>query len=150
MSEENKGNGSEQQKGNFVKSTLPKVLYEIAVFMETLVGIFVAVALAISLIGLFLHLGVLQLGHFNTEEFHELLGTALYIVIGIEFLKTLCRHNVSSLIEVLMFAVARGLVVGHGETLENLIGIAAMAALFAIRKFLFIDGEDDCHGHGSH
>ena len=41
----------------------------------------------------------------------------------------------------LLFAVTRHLIIQHVATWEILIGIAAIAVLFAIRKFLFIHPE---------
>jgi len=54
----------------------------------------------------------------------------------------LCKHTPETLIEVLMFATAREMVVEHLKTYETLIGILAIALLFAIRKYLFIKKED--------
>ena len=71
------------------------------------------------------------------------------MVIGIEFLKMLCRHSVGSVVEVLLFALARGLVVDHGTPVSNLITVGTIALLFVVRKFLFIPGLDDKH-HQEH
>lgn len=60
------------------------------------------------------------------------------ILIGIELLKVLCRKDLDSMVEVLLFAVTRYLIISHLSILENLIGIVAIAVLFAIRKYLFI------------
>lgn len=62
-------------------------------------------------------------------------------MIGIEFIKLLCRNDLYSMLEVLMFAVTRHLVIQHLETWEILIGTLAIAVLFAIRKFLFLHKE---------
>jgi len=80
---------------------------------------------------------------------HDFLGTAFNVVIGIEFLKILCRHSVGSVVEVLLFALARGLVVDHGTPVSNLITVGTIALLFVVRKFLFIPGLDDKH-HQEH
>ena len=50
----------------------------------------------------------------------------------------LAKHTPGSAIEVLLFAIARQMVVGHTSSLENLIGIVTIALIFAIRKFLFV------------
>ena len=42
------------------------------------------------------------------------------------------------MIDVLLFAIARQMVVEHTSPLENLIGIVTIALIFAIRKFLFV------------
>lgn len=48
----------------------------------------------------------------------------------------LAKHTPGSAIEVLLFAIARQMVVEHTSPLENLIGIVTIALIFAIRKFL--------------
>ena len=55
----------------------------------------------------------------------------------------LCRHNMGSVVEVLLFAISRQMVIEHTSPVENLLMVAAIAALFLIRKFLFIPGLDD-------
>ena len=45
------------------------------------------------------------------------------------------------MIEVLLFAVTRHLVIQHVHTWEALIGVTAIAILFATRKFLFMHPE---------
>lgn len=75
-------------------------------------------------------------------KFDVLLSDILGLVIGIEFVKMLTRHTPGAVIEVLLFAIARQLIVYHTSTLETLIGMAAVAAAFAVRKFLFVQDFD--------
>ncbi len=64
------------------------------------------------------------------------------LVVGVEFIKMLIRHTPGAVIEVLLFAIARQLIVYHTSTLETLIGILAVGCAFAIRKFLFVEKID--------
>jgi hypothetical protein len=64
------------------------------------------------------------------------LDKAIALAIGAELIKMLCKHTPETIIEVLAFALARQLIVGHASALENLITVAAIAILFAIRRFL--------------
>ena len=50
----------------------------------------------------------------------------------------LCRHNMDSVIEVLMFAMTRHLIVEETSMLEGLICVVAVSILFVVRKFLFV------------
>ncbi|MEF9969327.1 MAG: transporter [Ruthenibacterium sp.] len=70
--------------------------------------------------------------------FSTLIGHAFNLVIGIEFIKMLSKHTPGSAIEVLLFAIARQMVVEHTTPLENLLSIIAIALIFVIRKFLFV------------
>ena len=106
-----------------IKQIAQAILYDAAMFMELLIGLIIIVAF---------------------------LSGAFNVVIGIEFLKMLCRHTLSSVIEVLLFAIARGMVAEHTTPVENLLSIAAIAILFVVRKYLFIPGLDDNRNQDEH
>lgn len=57
----------------------------------------------------------------------------------------LCRHSAQTVVEVLMFATARQMVVEHMDPIQTLIGVLAIAILFAIRKFLMTEDTDMAH-----
>lgn len=63
---------------------------------------------------------------------------ALDIVIGIEFIKMLAKHSPGSALEVLLYAIARHMIVGHESAVENFISVASIALIFFVRKFLFV------------
>lgn len=73
-----------------------------------------------------------------TEGFTVFLGHAFNVIIGIEFIKMLAKHTPGATIEVLLFSLAREMVVEHTTPVENLIGIITIALLFVIRKYLFV------------
>jgi phosphate starvation-inducible membrane PsiE len=72
------------------------------------------------------------------EKLETFISTIMTVAIGVELVKMLAQHDASTIIEVLMFAIARMMIVNHGSTLEILLGVAAIAILFATRKYLFI------------
>ena len=53
--------------------------------------------------------------------------SAMTLAIGIEFV----------IIEILLFAISRQMIVEHLSTTETILGVGAIAGLFAIRKYLF-------------
>ena len=57
----------------------------------------------------------------NDVEIRGFLERALDIVIGVEFIKMLAKHSPGSSLEVLLYAIARHMVVGHESALDNLI-----------------------------
>ncbi len=67
------------------------------------------------------------------------------LAIGIEFVKMLCTHTPGTIIEVLLFATSRQMIVEHLNGTETLLGIAAIAGLFAIRKYLFCNFDESDH-----
>ena len=78
---------------------------------------------------------------FGLEGLGEYLEYLFDALIGIELVKLLCRHDLTSMVEVLLFAVTRYLILHHGNSLEVLLSVASIGILFAVRKFLFIHPE---------
>ena len=74
----------------------------------------------------------------NDVEIRTFLERALDIVIGIEFIKMLPKHSPGSSLEVLLYAIARHMVIGHESAFENLLSVAAIALIFVVRKFFFV------------
>ena len=74
----------------------------------------------------------------NEAEIRTFLERSLDIVIGIEFIKMLAKHSPGSSLEVLLYAIARHMVVGHDSALENLLSVCAIALIFIVRKVFFV------------
>ena len=79
-------------------------------------------------------------GSFSVSTF---LSHALLLVMGLEFVKMLALHTAGSVIDVLLFTIVRQMIVSHAGSLETLLGTAAVAVIFAVRKFLHPDQYDD-------
>ena len=69
-------------------------------------------------------------------DFERILSTTLTLIIGVEFIKMLCKHTSETVIDVLLFAIARQIVIYHENTLDLLVGMVAIAGLFAAKRFL--------------
>ena len=50
----------------------------------------------------------------------------------------LAKHSPGSALEVLLYAIARNMILGHGTAIENLLGVASIGLIFVIRKFCFV------------
>lgn len=120
------------------KETLRKFVASCASFIEIAISVIVLIAIVI----LSIHITGDVFRMEDTPDIHNLFGTflenALNLIVGVEFIKMLCRHTPGSAIEVLLFAIARQMVVEHTSPLENLVTIITIAILFAIRKYLFV------------
>src|SRR5699024_7852662 len=105
--------------------------------LEVLLSVLVLIALLISMVPIAGEMFSLwQSG--STDAFQTFLGHAFNLVIGIEFIKMLAKHSPGSALEVLLYAIARNMILGHGTAAENLLGVAAIGLIFVIRKFLFV------------
>lgn len=121
---------------------IQKTLYEVSFFLEFVLAIMVIALVVMEIIST----GGAMIYYFSrisTEvDYSILLKRAMDIIIGVEFIKMLCRHNMDSVIEVLMFTMARHLIVLETTMLDGLICIIAVSLLFVVRKYLFVSKID--------
>ena len=103
------------------------------------IAVIVAFGFIISVFPLLKELPLLASMSTGTESYRHFLENALDLVIGIEFIKMLIKHTPGSVVEVLLFALSRHMVLEGGNAMENLLTVCAIALIFVIRKFLFID-----------
>ena len=121
-------------------SRLVRGLLRTAWVLELVVAV---VILAVTLVELFLvgenTLRELLAGRFDLDGFFV---SAMTIVVGVEFVKMLLLHSPRAVTDVLLFAIARQLVVSHTTSLETLLGVAAVELIFVIKKFLHTQEDD--------
>lgn len=114
--------------------------------LEIIVAVIVLGGFVISVIPLVKDMPAL-LDSSNDYTFHVFLEHAFNLVIGIEFIRMLIKHTPGSALEVLLFAIARHMVLSDASSLELILGVASIAGIFAIRKYLYVhsfeSGEDD-------
>lgn len=114
---------------------------EIFISILILIGIFVAtINLGIELIGISKEA---LIAPEVTVPIEQYLATGLELIVGVEFVKMISKHTVGSTIDVLLFAIARKLVVSHGSSMDLLLGILCIAILFVI-KYYFGNKCENC------
>lgn len=59
------------------------------------------------------------------------------LIIGVELIRMMYSHSPSTVFEVLLFAIARHIIMDHSSIYSSLIGVCSIAVLFATRKYLF-------------
>lgn len=92
-----------------------KTIQKVCDILELLVAVLVAAGLICSLI-LYLPVGLeLLLKSGNTAEFLIFLEDMFSLVVGIEFIKMLCRPSADNVIEVMIFLTARHMIVAEAH-----------------------------------
>lgn len=114
------------------------MIAQIASALEILIAFLVLVAIGAAGIRLVQDVFFFAADTTGTQTFQQVLEQAFNLVIGIELIKMFAKHTSGSAIEVLLFAMARQLVIGHMTPVENLLGVIAIGIIFIIRKFLFV------------
>ena len=73
--------------------------------------------------------------------FKEYLEQIFMLVIGVEFIEMLCRPNSENVIEVLIFLVARHMIVGETSPYHDFVSVISIALLCIVRRCLREDKE---------
>ena len=119
------------------RAALKNYIIQASTLLEIVLSGLVLIGLLLTMIPLIKWMpGLLFDG--NDVEIRSFLERALDIVIGIEFIKMLAKHSPGSSLEVLLYAIARHMVVGHESAIENLLSVGAIALIFIVRKFFFV------------
>ena len=71
----------------------------------------------------------------DTKSLHELIDRVLILLIGIELIRTLVKHDLGAVTELLAFVVAREMLKPVLSLLDALLGVSAFAVLLAARRF---------------
>ncbi|MGT2887209.1 hypothetical protein N1496_00160 [Streptococcus didelphis] len=122
-----------------MRKYLQDLVTEAAYYLEILLSTILTLALIFFSYSLITDLS----GFLNQQPdidamFQLFLARSMTIAVGVELIKMLSKPSPSTVIEVLLFALTRQLIVEHASMLNFLIGIVAVALLFAIRRYLFI------------
>ena len=126
-----------------MREKIQKKLLAFSRILELFIAVLIVIAVTVSALDLIFDLWSYINNSQNSEAFSRFTGYAFNTIIGIEFLKMLLKHSSCAVIEVLLFAIARQLIVEHTTPFENLMGIAAIALLFFVRKYLYVSAFDD-------
>lgn len=117
-----------------MKSTIVKFLLKTAWILELVIALFILMVTVVQMVLTVKDsLNYLTLGQFSLNDFFI---STMNIVVGLEFVKMLILHTPRAVTDVLLFAIARQLVVSHSSSMDTLLGVAAVALIFLIKKFL--------------
>lgn len=114
------------------------VIYKLPGILEKIVAAILLIGVVYGCVQLLLH--VIAFADMPLGDYmDDILVVAFNVVIVVEFVRMLIKHSMNTIVEVLIFAIARGLVVGHEDPIFGLISIVSIAILLAARKFLFCE-----------
>lgn len=125
-----------------VRKQVNAVIYHVARYMEIFLSILILIVIVFAGAHLIMEVFHTSVQDMDSTFFSTFLSAGLSLVVGVEFIKMLCQHSTQTVVEVLMFATARQMVVEHLNAVETLIGVIAIAVLFAVRKYLMTSDDD--------
>lgn len=119
-----------------------KTLLKLSKVFELVLSIIILIIVFLGMIDLSISVYQSYIVEFATpveySELNSFLAEGLLLVIGVELVVMLCLHVPGTLIEVLLFAIARKLILlpKTSGMIDLFLGILAIGIIFAIRKYL--------------
>ena len=124
---------------------LRKKAFEGCEILEFVMAMIVGLAILMAIVGVFPGLLHFWGERGDTHAFMEFLDDVLSVVIGIEFLKMLCKPNTANIIEALIFVIARHMIVQTTTAGEDLVSVISICMLFLFRRFMLATKPDKEH-----
>lgn len=119
-----------------MKKTVQKVITQTCYYLEMFISFMLILLIAVLAVKLLISsLGMLS--GVTEEVMNTFISQAMSLAVGVELIKLLSSHSPETVVEVLLFAITRQIVVSHGSMVDTLIGVTAIAVLFVVRKYLF-------------
>ena len=113
-----------------------KGLQQICRILELVVAVFVLIGILAAIISLLKdNLSIFGELLEDMTTFRHYLEKIFVLVIGIEFLEMLCHPTSDNVVQVLIFLVARHMIVGETTPFEDFISVLSIAVLFVLRKY---------------
>ncbi|MDU1319916.1 MAG: hypothetical protein E6931_00225 [Clostridium botulinum] len=107
--------------------------------LETLIAIFIIISILVSskdLISFIIRIFTLDAIP-SYDMFQQFLSHLLLLVIALELALMLVKHTPNSVVEVMLYAIARKMLVYASSSLEIFLGVLSLAVIFFIKKYLF-------------
>lgn len=126
----NTGSGRENQ---------PKVLtflQKAGEFLEIIAAAFMCVAVVIAFIKMIPVVQQFWNGKSLSSDFNHFIENMFTVVIGIEFLKMLCRPDADNVLETLIFLVARHMIVTDTTPVQDLVSTISILMLLVMKKII--------------
>lgn len=119
-----------------------KTLLKLSKVFELVLSIIILIIVFLGMMDLSISVYQSYIVEFATpveySELNSFLAEGLLLVIGVELVVMLCLHVPGTLIEVLLFAIARKLILlpKTSGMIDLFLGILAIGIIFSIRKYL--------------
>jgi len=128
-----------KHRNNIKLKNLKSKIISGVMWLETLLAIFMIASVLVSskdLISFIIQIFTLDAIP-SYDMFQKFLSHLLLLVIALELALMLVKHTPNSVVEVMLYAIARKMLVYGSSALEIFLGVLSLAGIFFIKKYLF-------------
>ncbi len=104
--------------------------------LEIAVSVAVLIAVVVQITSLPTLFYVFVFHNDSMRSFHTFLDNVLILAIGLEFFRMLCFTNTDTVLEVVLFVLARHMIVAEATALDNLLTVIGIAIVMALHLAL--------------
>jgi len=104
--------------------------------LEIAISVVVLIAVVAQLASLPTLFYVFVFHNDSMRSFHTFLDNVLILVIGLEFFRMLCFTNTDTVLEVVLFVLARHMIVAESTALDNLLTVIGIAIVMVLHLAL--------------
>lgn len=122
---------------------LRKGLCNICDVMELVMALFVVIGIVIAAIAIIPAAEEFWNTRMDKGSLIKFLDNVFMVIIGIEFLKMLCKPDTVNIIEVLIFVSARHLIMQSPNAIDTLLFIIGICILFVFQRFMEENKNDE-------
>ncbi len=115
-----------------------RIMLRVCDILELLTAVGVGIGIVVAIIALVPGFFEFWENRLEANAFLLFLKDVLNVVIGIEFMKMLCKPSPEHIIEGLIFLMARHMVVGTTTAGEDLLSITGITILFVLSRFMVL------------
>lgn len=117
---------------------IKKYIQTICEVLEMLAAGLVLLGIILAMVGILRDFPAFREILEDATTFRHYLEGIFLIVIGIEFLEMLCRPNSDNILEVLIFLVARHMIVGETTPYMDFVSVISVGLLCFLRRYLHV------------
>ena len=115
---------------------LSKILLKLCDVFEFFIAVLVGIGLIVALISYIPGIALLFKETTETTQFLHFLEDVFNLVVGLEFMKMLCKPSSDNVIEVLIFLVSRHMIIADNNAMDIFLSVISIILLFITRRGL--------------
>ena len=131
-------------KNIFTKKSVENVVEGVAYALQMVIAALIAIGLVIGIIDLTRYFA--NLYSVSTSQSYDLfqnfLAYALLLIIGVELILLVLYRSTRQVLELILFVIARKMLIYSHTMLDLVLGTLALAFVFAIQRYLVLKEED--------
>ena len=109
-----------------MKEFISHILKQVAAILEYVIAFMLAIGIILLCFRMVCSLQ--NIPHLNTyPNYDDLLEVCFNLIIGVELIRMMYSHSPSTVFEVLLFAIARHIIMDHSSIYSSLIGVCSIA-----------------------